>query len=122
MSCTIRILPCIAKYCVYGSFGSCWQTFTLVGIFLFVYHWGWWLLVVTMYYYCLACTKGKEVGNLPVDQCTGKDSYCFRHNTYMYNLYLRGEDVILCMGLPIHHCVSLLCTGEWLNCIIIILR
>ena len=39
---------------------------------------------------------------------------CFRHNTYMYILYLRSEDnilAILCTGLPITTTIA----GQWLN-------
>ena len=39
---------------------------------------------------------------------------CFRHNMYMYILYLRFEDAItvnLCMGLPITNTTD----GQWLN-------
>ena len=48
--------------------------------------------------------------SLPLAQSTDRDEHCFRHNTYMYILYLKYEDAILailCMGLPIityHYC------------------
>ena len=76
-------------------------------------------LVVAGYYYCYClsdnqwwqCIKVEGAGGLPLLVQIG-DS--FRHNTYMYILYLRFEDAIavnLCTDLPITNTID----GQWLN-------
>ena len=62
----------------------------------------------------LQCATVEEAGSLPSAKLTGRDKRRFRHNTYMYILYLRSEDnilAILCMGLPITTTTA----GQWLN-------
>ena len=56
------------------------------------------------------CTKVEGAGNLPLGQFTAEMGNCFRHNKYVYILYLRHEDAILtilCTGLPITN------AGQW---------
>ena len=110
-------LSCLFSVC--DGFHSCWLTPTWQQFACLSVASSWLLLAVTIITVYLITSNGsvprlKKQAAYHQPSRLAETSDCFRHNAYMYILYLRSEDnilAILCTGLPITTNIA----GQWLN-------